>query len=1006
MRRLGLGSIIVLLAAEGLGGAETVGEMSIRGLELYRRGNCAEAKPLFEKILARQPKNMAVQRLLESCGTTGKAATARRARPKSDAASPAASGPRGPLRAADRPSASKRRIERPANQPPPVTPPVEPSTESLTEREIAGARLHEAEVKIKERNLDEAARILTALIDDKPELRIPRLRLAEIYSQKRRFEDAAAQYGRLASMGGGDSRWRLRQAQNLSWAKKLKESAVSYGEYLGAEPKDAEARLGLANVLFWSNDLGGAAEAYSLYLEAKPEDGDARLNRARALLWSGKYSEALADFTRLKQNAPGSDPLLDLAIAQCYEQLDQPERALATLERLVEAAPGNKEAVAVRDRLLPHVLLRNAYQLQEKGDYKGAIQTFQAYREVNPAADEALLQIARLHGWSNEEAPAIRAYQQYLDRKPDDIEARRELARLQITLPDFAGARESYGAIVAAGKGGAEDYAGLVNAHVWEGQYEAAQPFLERLIEIDPNHEAARNARRSIVEKGRVEELEAARVLAATGKFSDALTAYRGYVRHFGADREVELAMARLLAWDNQAGKAVQAYHEYLHRYPDDVAVRLEMADLERWNGKKGAAEKEYREVLNRDPKNPQALFGLAQIADQGGDDRFSVYRSYQTVLGLEPGNRTARGRMSEIAPEISPMVDFRQSTFRDSDQFNRSVSTIEAAIPFRGGLRLSSLFRYGYFNQFREVGGQVCGSGGAGTTAGPNERALSNEICESRGNLRGIGGGVGLEIEPNQSILFRAELSAMQMSSGARNPAGWRLGNWNPMASAELVIRPGGGKRLVLGYRHRDAVYDVNTISTLYAGVTGDTAEASFEMPMSERWNFWLSAGAARFSGSRDSLFEGNLQRRVTARANYQVTEWMTAGYYVRASNFRRHSPLYFSPEFYGTTGMSWTWDRPISPGLRFLGDIEIGYGRINRYDTGGVNNLEMSIYPAIAWDVRPDLTLRLGYRFGRGRSSAFGSPVYSTGMLDLGLGTYFTPPVPRPNLNRIEIR
>ncbi|MEZ5351602.1 MAG: tetratricopeptide repeat protein [Bryobacteraceae bacterium] len=986
----------LLACATGALAAESVGELSIRGLEFYRHGNCAEAKPLFEKVLARQPKNTAIQKLLESC-VAPKRSSARRLRsPRGEDAKPS-------------PSPSPRKVAR-KTVAPPIAPPVAPAAGTATEREIAGARLYEAERFIKEKNIDEAARILESLIEDKPELRIPRLRLAEIYSQKRRFSDAAAQYGRLASMEDAEPEARLRQAQNLAWAKKLKESASSYRQYLALRPREAEARLGLANVLFWSNDLPGASEAYANYLDLNASDNEARLNYARALLWSGKYGPALGEFTRLKEAAkPGStpDPSLDLAIAQCYEQLDQPERALALLEQVAVQAPENREATAGRERLLPHVLLRNAYQLQEKGDYQGAIRAFAAYRENTPSADDALLQIARLHGWANEMPDAIRAYRSYLEKKPDDHDARRELARIQIALPDFAGARESYATIVGAGAAGADDYAGLVNAHIWEGHYDAAQPFLDRLMAIDPNHEAARNARRVVFEKNRVQELEGARVLAATGKFSDALQAYRIYSQNFGADREVELAMARLLAWDNQTGKAVQAYHEYLHRYPGDDAVRLEMADLERWNGKGAAASNEYREVLRREPKNTQALFGLAQMADQRGDDRFSVYRAYRQVLAFEPENRSARSRMGEIAPEISPSVEFRQSTFRDSDQFSRNVSTVEAGIPFRGGLRLSSLFKYGYFNQFREVGGRLCGSGASSDVPqGPAERALSEEICSSRGNLKGIGGGLGIEVEPNQSILFRAELSAMQMSAQARNPAGWKLGGWNPMATAELVLRPGGGKRVVLAFRHRDAIYDVNTISSLYAGVTGDTLEASFEMPMSDRWNFWISGGAARMSASRDTLFTNNLQRRITARANYNVTEWMTAGYYVRASNFRNFSPLYFSPEFYGTTGLSWTWDRTLAPGIRFLGDVEVGYGRINRYDTGGVNNLEMSIYPAIAWDVRPDLTLRLGYRFGRGRSSAFGSPVYSTGMLDLGLGTYFTPATPRPNLNRIEIR
>lgn len=225
-------------------------------------------------------------------------------------------------------------------------------------------------------------------------------------------------------------------------------------------------------------------------------------------------------------------------------------------------------------------------------------------------------------------------------------------------------------------------------------------------------------------------------------------------------------------------------------------------------------------------------------------------------------------------------------------------------------------------------------------------------------------------------------------------------------MLSAELVMTPRPRTRFILGFRHRDGIFDLNTISSLYAGISSTTVEGSFEVPINDRWSFWLSGGAARFSRGRIPGFDDNTQKRVTARVNYQIAPWISAGYYVRASNMRRFSPLYFSPEFYGTSGVSWTWDKQLSKTVSFAGDLEIGYGRINRFDTGGVYNTEISLYPSFIWRVRPDLALQMGYRFGRGRSSAFGSPVYSTGGLDLSLSNFFVPAMPRPNPNRIEIR
>jgi thioredoxin-like negative regulator of GroEL len=957
---------------------------AIQALELYRRGNCKEARPLLEQILAKQPKNAEIRRLLNNCSAPdakrGLALEAARnaARKPQTAPTPVAKAPKRPPM---------------ANAPPPIP----ARTRPPTEREVAGERLEQAEQLIKAGRPAEAEKMLRVLVGAKPGLSLPRLRLAEIYSAAKRFTEAAAQYRSLAELPGASPDMRLRLANNLAWDKQFAEAAESYALYLANRPADVEARLGLANILFWSNRLREAVPAMRSYLELRPRDTAARLNLARALLWTKQYEEALTEFEKLRAASP-KDALIELAIAQCYEQLDKPEAALASFQAVLSKAPGQKDAAAASVRLNRMLRDRTVLSLQQKGDFKAAAEVLLSYLERAPDGEEVTLQVARLYSWAKDTPKALSHYEAYLRRYPEDTTALRELARIQTSIPDLPGARRSLGSVISAGDGKVEDYEGLVNANVWEGHYEAARPFIDKLLELDAENETGKRASRLVFDKARSQELDRIQRIASSGKFSDALEAYRGFVQNFGADRETELAVARLHAWDNQAPKAEQAYLEYIHRYPQDKAARLELADIQRWNSRTQAAEKEYHELLKAEPGSAQARFGLAQIADQRGDDRFLVYRSYREVLALEPGNQVARERLSEIVPLISPSVGYRQQTFHDSDQFSRSLTTLEAGFPLRGGLRVIPLFRYGYFNQFREVGGTVCGSGRPSRATDGASRALSEQICSSRGNLRGAGGGLRLELAPSPSFLFTSDASALKLNTASPR--------WAPMIAAELVVRPTPRQRLTLGFRHREAVFDLNTISTLFAGIASDTAEASFEVPLNPRWNLWVSAGAARYSASRDRAFGDNFQKRVTARANYQLTPWITAGYYLRLSGFRRHSPLYFSPEFYGVSGMSWTWDHPLSKGLRFVGDIEIGYGRIIRYDTGAVNNLELSFYPSFVWSVRPDLALQFGYRFGRGRSSAFGSPVYGTGILDFGLTSYFTPPLPHPNVNRIEIR
>jgi tetratricopeptide (TPR) repeat protein len=1030
-----------------------------QAIEYHRQGNCKEAVPLLERLAAREPNNKRYTRMLASCapsdasrprglrdaradaqGVQPKTAAKGRkpvARSKAPAVAPQQSPGSGrsavkvatavltggdprkvlqPLppnlqkrqeqeeQSAPRPSARRAKSKpavTPATEPAPPpaaeAPTVPPSLESR-EREQAGSRLFTAEKLIKAKKLAEAAQILEAIISEKPDLTLPRQRLAEIHSARKQFVEAAAQYGWLADHDKGNE-FRMRQAQNFSWGERFPESAVSFRQYLEHNPTDAAAQIGLAQVLFWSDRLPEAAEAYTRYLELEPDNAEARLNLGRALLWTGKFDAAHEQFSLAKKKLP-NDIGVDLLIARSLEQSSHPDQAMAVYDHALTVEPGNKEALEGRERVAGMVLLKAGYTRQEKNDFKGALEAFTAYLDKFPSEDALLLQVGRLSAWSEDRPRAVRYYESYLERQPNDEAARRELAKVQMSMPDFPGARKSYATLVTGSKPSVEDYEGLVNAHIWDGQFETAQPYVRKLLELDPGNAIGRKAYVAVGDKKREQDLEAAQRLASAGKYKQAIDAYRTFAAEHGATWDVELATARLYGWNRQTPRAVQAYQEYLQRYPNDATARLELADLERWSGRYQPAETGYSEVLKEQPRNSQALFGLAQIADSRGDDRFEVYGAYRRLLMMDPGHQPARQRLGEIMPAVSPSVRFLMNNFHDSDDFGRQVTTAEVGVPFHGGLKLTPLFRHGYYNQFRQVGGRFCDSTAAFAGEDPTAEVqrVSDDICAARGNVQGLGAGAKFEYSPNTFFSVSGEAVAMKM-----NTPGDRIAM---NAFVELVLHPRPDSSLLFSVMRRDAIYDVNTVGSLFAGIVQDGVIVSYEQPLSDRWRLWLSGGIARFSGGTNNAFDNNFQRRFSANADYLVLPWMKAGYFVRVSGFGSFSPLYFSPEFYGTTGFHYGWEKPFARNLRSIGDMELGYGRINRYDMAGVNVAEFSLAAGIAWDIRPDLTLRLGYRYGRGRSSSFGSPVYSTGILDFGMNNYWMPAMPAINPNRIEIR
>ncbi len=250
----------LLLLAAGAWGAQQ-DDPVVKALEAYRRGNCREARPLLEQVLARQPKNEAVKRLLSTCkdAPEPKLATAATVKPRKGAPSAplAAQQKRQSKRAAERRIAPSKPSMSEAAPPPTPAPP-----KPVTERDHAGPKYAEAELLIKSKRFKEASVLLVQVVRERPNLVLPRLRLAEIYSANSMFAEAASQYTAIAGLPGAPPDAGLRVAQNLNWGKKLPESAAAYVDYLEVSPSSAEGRLGLANVLFWQNKLPEAAGEY------------------------------------------------------------------------------------------------------------------------------------------------------------------------------------------------------------------------------------------------------------------------------------------------------------------------------------------------------------------------------------------------------------------------------------------------------------------------------------------------------------------------------------------------------------------------------------------------------------------------------------------------------------------------------------------------------------------------------------------------------------------------
>src|SRR5262249_17984349 len=149
-------------------------------------------------------------------------------------------------------------------------------------------------------------------------------------------------------------------------------------------------------------------------------------------------------------------------------------------------------------------------------------------------------------------AQAAVYYKQYLERKPGDAAALRQLAKAEMAAPDFAAARRTLQAMLAAGPATVADYEQLIHAYRRAKQLSGAQPVAKKLAAIDRDNALARETIQAYADQQKGELVERARTLAAAKRFGEAIQVYREYNQQFGADKASELALARLYSWSEQ----------------------------------------------------------------------------------------------------------------------------------------------------------------------------------------------------------------------------------------------------------------------------------------------------------------------------------------------------------------------------------------------------------------------------------------------------------------------
>ncbi|MGM0769751.1 MAG: tetratricopeptide repeat protein [Pseudomonadota bacterium] len=434
----------------------------------------------------------------------------------------------------------------------------------------------------------------------------------EIAAQRGRYDVTLVNYLNAAKQSRDKAviERAMRIAQSLNGDNAQRQLASLW---LEVEPDNLQAHRVSAIQAVKNNDLQTALSHMEQIMDL---GGDADFDSLAAMaanLPPEQQQELLTLYEQMAERHPQT-PELEYSTALLLKVTNQPKRALARIESLLENDSNFQPAIVLKGDLL--------YQVGKR----------------RQALDHLLVNTRRF--------PENRAmgtlYGRMLIGEGEMQAAQDEFNRLMKRFPDTPGLRLSH-ALVALENGQTElarkDLTRLIELghHTSEAHY-----YLGRIADEENKTQQAIGYYRS-VEEGNYYFPALARasaLLAQEGELDSALTDIRG-LRQSNPEQAENfwLLEVNLLLDQEQESAALETATEALESFPDNVRIRYARAMLHDSMDATGKAEKDLRLIIEDDPENAVALNALGYILTTRTDRLDEARSLIERALALDPEN-------------------------------------------------------------------------------------------------------------------------------------------------------------------------------------------------------------------------------------------------------------------------------------------------------------------------------------------------------------------------------
>ena len=386
-----------------------------------------------------------------------------------------------------------------------------------------------------------------------------------------------------ASAAEAEAGWTAYRSGDMATASRRFEAALRLC------PGDLYARNGLGYVRLREGELTEAQGLWTEVLEAAPRDVDASVGLALAAWRAGDVEAARERFERVQALDPAHPTAADY---------------LARIVRIEEEPPGVDDPADV------------AWQ---RGDIATALPRYLARLATDSTDWVATQRVALMRGWRGSYAEGLELLGGWLERYPNDQEARLARARLLAwsgavtdaiqevrgilaVMPDHPGAAEA----LALFTGWARDARG---SGVQVADLSAISNLDDPTLERPPGgDDTSRAAYEALLDRdpGNVDaRLGLAASLASAGEYEASLVEYERVRSAPGADQRALVGMSRTLAWAGRLGEAEEVARSALRSDSTDAAAWAVLGRVLYWQGRNGAARDVLEEAAERAPTDP-----------------------------------------------------------------------------------------------------------------------------------------------------------------------------------------------------------------------------------------------------------------------------------------------------------------------------------------------------------------------------------------------------------------